>query len=174
MSDSVAPDSPLVTYPPDAARPGYNYRDYYLDSPDPIYVPVPGDEGFVDQMTDLEIAERSEFSSAAQSDISQIAAGVSVSSAFPAFNSTTNPVCSGVPLSSTSVATPQFRLNGSLSSTSVPTPHPKGVISTLSGNSSVLSFASTTRATVVPPTRILNTGEVLPNERSTEYNYLRS
>jgi hypothetical protein len=143
MSDSVAPDSPLVTYPPDAARPGYNYRDYYLDSPDPIYVPVPGDEGFVDQMTDLEIAERSEFSSAAQSDISQI-------------------------------ATPQFRLNGSLSSTSVPTLHPKGVISTLSGNSSVLSFASTTRATVVPPTRILNTGEVLPNERSTEYNYLRS
>jgi hypothetical protein len=58
MSDSVAPDSPLVTYPPDTARPGYNYRNYHPDSPDPIYVPVPGDEGFVDQMTDLEIAER--------------------------------------------------------------------------------------------------------------------
>jgi hypothetical protein len=55
MSDSVAPDSPLVTYPPNAARPGYNY---YPDSPDPIYVSVPGHEGFVDQMTDLEIAER--------------------------------------------------------------------------------------------------------------------
>jgi hypothetical protein len=78
MSDSVAPESPLVTYPPDAARPGYNYRDYYPDSPDPIYVPVPGDEGF----TDLEIAERSEFSSAAQSDISQIAAGASASPAW--------------------------------------------------------------------------------------------
>jgi hypothetical protein len=62
MSDSVAPDSPLVTYHLDTARPGYNYTDYYPDSPDPIYVPVPGDEGFVDQMTDLEIAERSEFS----------------------------------------------------------------------------------------------------------------
>jgi hypothetical protein len=151
---------------PDAARPGYNYRDYYPDCPDPIYVPVPGHEGFVDQMTDLEIAERSEFSSAAQSDISQIAAlGLpSASPAFPAFNSTTNPVRFGVPLSSTSVATPQFRLNRSLSSTSVATPHPsRGVISKLSGNSSVLSFASTTRATVVPPTRILNTGEVLPN-----------
>jgi hypothetical protein len=73
MSDSEAPESPLVTYPPDAARPGYNYRDYYPDSPDPIYVPMPGDEGFVDQMTELEIAERSELSSAAQSDISQIA-----------------------------------------------------------------------------------------------------
>jgi hypothetical protein len=33
---------------------------------------------------------------------------------------------------------------------------------TLSGNSS-LNFASTPRATVVPPTRNLNTGEVLPN-----------
>jgi hypothetical protein len=163
MSDSVAPESPLVTYPPDAARPGYNYRDYYPDSPDPIYVPLPGDEGFVDQMTELEIVERSELSSAAQSDISQIATGASASPAFPAFNSTTNPVRFGVPLSSTSVATPQFRLNGSLSSTSVATPHPsKGVLFTLSGNSS-LSFASTTRATVVPPTRILNTGEVLPN-----------
>jgi hypothetical protein len=146
MSDSVAPESPLVTYPPDAARPGYNYRDYYPDSPDPIYVPVRGDEGFVDQMTDLEIEERSEFSSAAQSDISQIAAGASASPASPAFNSTTNPVRFGVPLSSTSVATPQFRLNGSRSSTSVANPHPsRGVISTLSGNSS-LSFASTTRA----------------------------
>jgi hypothetical protein len=77
MSSQAAPDSPLVTYPPDAARPGYNYRDYF--SPDPIYVPVPGDEGFVDQMTDLEIAERSESSSVAQSDISQIAAGSSTS-----------------------------------------------------------------------------------------------
>jgi hypothetical protein len=66
MSDLVAPESPLVTYPPDAARPRYNYRDYYPDSPDPIYVPVPGDEGSVDQMTELEIAERSELSSAAQ------------------------------------------------------------------------------------------------------------
>jgi hypothetical protein len=72
MSSQAAPDSPLVTYPPDAAHPGYNYRDYYPDSPDPIYVPVLGDEGFVDQMTELEIAERSESSSVAQSDISQI------------------------------------------------------------------------------------------------------
>jgi hypothetical protein len=163
MSSQAAPDSPLVTYPPDAARSGYNYRDYYPDSPDPIYVPVPGDEGIVDQMTDLEIAERSESSSVAQSDISQIAAGSSTSTAFPSFISTTNPVRFGVPLSSTSVATPQFLLSGSLSSTSVATPHlSRGVISTLSGNSS-LNFASTTRATVVPPTRTLNTGEVLPN-----------
>jgi hypothetical protein len=35
---------------------------FYPDSPDPIYVPVPGDEGFVDQMTKLEIAERSVLS----------------------------------------------------------------------------------------------------------------
>jgi hypothetical protein len=63
-------------------------------------------------MTELEIAERSEFSSAAQSDISQIAAGASASPAFPAYNSTTYPVRFGVPLSSTSVANPQFRLNG--------------------------------------------------------------
>jgi hypothetical protein len=37
-----------------------------------------------------------------------------------------------------------------------------GVSSWLSGNSS-LGFASTTRPTVVPPTRFLNTGKVLPN-----------
>ena len=163
MSSQAAPNSPLVTYPPDAARPGYNYRDYYPDSPDPIYVPVPGDEGFVDQMTELEIAERSESSSVAPSDISQIAAGPSTSPAFPSFNSTTNPVRFGVPLSSTSVANPQFILTGSLSSTSVATPHlSRGAMPTLSGNSS-LNFASTTRATVVPPTRNLTTGEVLPN-----------
>jgi hypothetical protein len=163
MSSQAGSDTPFVIYPPDAARPGYSYRDYYPDSPDPIYVPVPGDEGFVDQMTDLEIAERAEMSSAAQSDISQIAAGSSTSPAFPSFNSTTNSVRFGDPLSSTSVATPQFRLSGSLSSASVGTPHPsRGVISILSGNSS-LSFASTTRATVVPPTRALNSGEVLPN-----------
>jgi hypothetical protein len=74
MSDSVAPHSPLVTYPPDAARlEGYNLYDYYPDSPDPIYVAVPGDEGYVEQTTDLDSAERSDLSSVVQSDISQVA-----------------------------------------------------------------------------------------------------
>ena len=55
MSDQAAPDSPSVTYPPDAARPGYIYRDHYPDSPDPMYVPIQGDEDYVESnSTNLE------------------------------------------------------------------------------------------------------------------------
>ena len=48
MSDHVAPDSPFVTFPPDAARPEYNYRDHYPDPPDPEYVPIQGDEDYLE------------------------------------------------------------------------------------------------------------------------------
>ena len=52
MISQDAPESPLVTYPPDAAAPGYNYRAYYPPSPagsEAIYEPMPGDEDFVEQ-----------------------------------------------------------------------------------------------------------------------------
>jgi hypothetical protein len=65
MSSQDAPRSPLVTYPPDAAAPGYNYRDYYPDSPDPVFVPVPGDEDFVEPSTNFDREDRVEMSSAA-------------------------------------------------------------------------------------------------------------
>ena len=70
MSDQAAPDSPFVTYPPDAARPGFNYRDHYPDSPDPEYVPIQGDEDYVESnSTNLE--DSVEMSMAPPTDISQ-------------------------------------------------------------------------------------------------------
>ena len=52
MNDQEIPDSPpLVTYPPDAAAPRYHWQDN-RPSPtadyDEIYVPVPGDEDYVE------------------------------------------------------------------------------------------------------------------------------
>ena len=52
MENREAPDSPpLVTYPMDAAAPGYNWHDN-RPSPDVeedhVYVPVPGDEDYQD------------------------------------------------------------------------------------------------------------------------------
>ena len=105
MSDHVAPDSPLVTYPPDAARPGYNYRDYYPDSPDPEYVPIQGDEDYVESnSTNLE--DSMEMSMAPRADISQTPTGPNPTSIFPSLLNATNPMHFGAPLSSTSVATP--------------------------------------------------------------------
>ena len=52
MENREAPDSPpLVTYPRDAAAPGYNWHDNrpspYAED-DQVYVPVPGDEDYVE------------------------------------------------------------------------------------------------------------------------------
>lgn len=64
MSDLQAPESPLVTYPPDAARPGYNFHDFYRSreeqqaaesADDEDYVPIQGDEDF-GEMTGVELA----------------------------------------------------------------------------------------------------------------------
>ena len=82
MSDQAAPDSPFVTYPPDAARPGYNYRDYYPDSPDPEYVPIQGDEDFVESNS-TNPEDGIEMSSEPNPDLSQTAAGQLSSSIYP-------------------------------------------------------------------------------------------
>ena len=164
MDDQIAPESPLVTYPPDAAAPGYNYREYYPPSPsgsEAIYEPMPGDEDFVDQTSaDFSI----EATNVPQSDLSRIAASDFSSPSFPSLAKSTNPVRLGAPLSSALAAASQSRLRSSLlSSTSVASlPTRVGVPSLLPGISS-LSFAATTIPSQVPPIRSSITGETLAN-----------
>ena len=156
--------SPLVTYPPDAARPGYNYRDHY---PAPTaemqseYSPMPGDEDYVEPDSG-EISL--DFANMPQSDLSQIAASDFFTPSLPSLSNSTNPVRVGASLSSASAATSQFKLGSSqLSSTSVAGPPTRvGVPSTLPGIAS-LSFAATTIPSVVPPVRSSITGETLAN-----------
>ena len=91
MSDQPAPDSTFVTYPPDAARPGYNYRDYYPDSPDPEYVPIQGDEDFVESNS-TNPDKAMEMSSEPNPDLSQTAAGQLSSPIYPSLLNATNPM----------------------------------------------------------------------------------
>jgi hypothetical protein len=120
MSSQDGARSPLVTYPPDAARPGYNYADYY---PSPMaemqseYAPVPGDEDYVEpNAADLSL----DFANMPQSNVNRVAASDFSTPSLPSLSNSTNPVRFGASLSSASAATSQFRLGGfELPSTSV-------------------------------------------------------
>ena len=105
MSDQAAPDSPFVTYLQDAARPGYNYRDHYPDSPDPEYVPIKGDEDFVESNS-TNYEEMMDLSSMPLPDISQTAASPPSPPTVPSLLNATLPMRFGAPISSTSVANP--------------------------------------------------------------------
>ena len=54
MENFEAPESPMVTYPPDAAAPGDNWNETRYETrssigvDNEVYVPVPGDEDYVD------------------------------------------------------------------------------------------------------------------------------
>jgi hypothetical protein len=96
-------------------------------------------------------------------DISQTPTGPNPSSIFPSLLNATNPMRFGAPLSSTSVATPQFLLTGPLSSTSIAAPPLRVGIPTSLPGGSILSYAATSIPTVVPPIRNSMTGKVLPN-----------
>ena len=48
MENFEAPESPMVTYPPDAAAPGDNWNRSSIGEDIEVYVPVPGDEDYVD------------------------------------------------------------------------------------------------------------------------------
>jgi hypothetical protein len=164
MSTQDGASSPLVTYPANAARPGYNYAEYYAYQAAEMqseYAPVPGDEDYVEP----NLAEISlDFANMPQSDISQVAASDFSTPSLPSLSNSTNPVRFGASLSSASAANSQLRLGNSLlSSTSVAGPPLRGgVPSTLPGIAS-LSFAATTIPSVVPPVRSSITGETLAN-----------
>ena len=119
MENREAPDSPpLVTYPVDAAAPGYNWHDN-RPSPeadeDQVYVPVPGDEDYQDG--DFTICR--EIDAPPVQSLSAMMRAQSISFAtpsVPSIHSSTNPARSGASLSTASAAAPQFRLSSLLSS----------------------------------------------------------
>ena len=156
---STAPESPpLVTYETEAARLGHPYDDYYrnresYESPDvEEYVPILGDEDFVEEM-----------SMPQPPDISLIVGTPASPISLPSLLNATIPPRFGAPLSSTSVATPHLLVRGPLSSTSVAAPTLRVGVPSLLPGISALSFAATTIPSAVPPLRNLVTGEVLPN-----------
>lgn len=124
-SNIEAPDSPFVTYPPDAARPGHNFKEFYrqrdavreTDSADEEdYVPIQGDEDFT-EMTGPWIPA---------SDISHLATSNSTSTSFhlPNLPNATLPLRFGASLSSTSVASCNSASWRVLLESGVPHPHP--------------------------------------------------
>ena len=124
MNDEVAPESPLVSYPPEEPRRGYNYRNYYPPSPtgsEAIYEPMPGDEDFVEEPSDNISVE---ISNVPQSDLSRVAASDFSSPAFPSLATSTNPGRLGAPVSTASAAISQSRLRNSLLSSTSVTPPP--------------------------------------------------
>ena len=142
-----APESPQVTYPMDAAVPGYNWHD---NRPSPtgedneIYVPVPGDEDYVDgdfticreppsvlPIQSLSAIMRTQFASFAIPSV-------------PSLYNSTNPARSGASLLSASAAAPQFRFSILLSSASAAAVNLRTGAPTLLSGIPALSFAAAT------------------------------
>jgi hypothetical protein len=87
MCDQPGPDSPFVAYPPDAARPAYNYRNHYPDPLDPEYVPIQGDDDYVESNS-KNLEDTVKISMAPSTDISQTPIGPNSSSISPLLNAT--------------------------------------------------------------------------------------
>ena len=163
MNQEIPDSPPLVTYPPDAAAPGYNWQDN-RPSPTPdydeIYVPVSGDEDYVE--SDFTICR--EPNAPPFQSLSAMMRAQSISFAtpsVPSLHTSTNPARSGASLSTASAAAPQFRLSSLLSSAPAALPSLRTAAPTLLSGIPALSFAAAT----VPSLQNLNANEVLPNFR---------
>ena len=138
MENQDAPVSPQITNPMDAAAPGYNWHD---NRPSPsaddneIYVPVPGDEDYVD--CDYTISREPPILLPAQS-LSAILRTTFATPSVPSSSTQENSTRSGASLSSASAAAQSFR-------TGAPT-----VLSGIPAR----SFAAATVPTLVPPLNI--------------------
>ena len=82
----------MVTYPADAARPGYNYAEYYAYQAAEMqseYAPAPGDEDCVEpKMADISL----DFSNMPQPDLSRVAASEFSTPSLPSLSNSTSPV----------------------------------------------------------------------------------
>ena len=109
------PQSPMVTYPPDAAAPGDNWKETRYETrssigeDNEVYVPVPGDEDYMD--CDFTICR--EPNAPPVQSLSAIMRAQFISFATPSvptLYTSTNPAHSGASLSTASAAAPQFGL----------------------------------------------------------------
>ena len=159
MENQEAPESPEVTYPMDAAAPGFNWHD---NRPSPsaedneVYVPVQQDEDYID--FDFTMCREPPILPPPQS-LSAILRTTFATPSVPSLFNSTNPAPSGASLSSASAAVTQFRLSSLLSSASAAALSLRTGATTVLSGIPALSFAAATVLTL----QNSNAGEVLPN-----------